>query len=242
MRVAVMSDIHGFDRALEAVLTDLERHEPLDAIVVAGDLCEVGPGPAEVLDILSGEADDPRWVVLQGNTDRDIVESVRYGYGRGGMDYAIEQIGPEGVEYLAGLGFSHRITPPGGVSPDDDLLVFHANPFNLDDRLDPSWSDAELKEVLGETRAKAVAFGHIHIAYVREVDEILLIDVSAVGNPKDGDLRCAYGIIEWDEAARRWGAVIHRIAYPIEETAEQILASELPNPEKTLKKLKRASY
>lgn len=242
MRVAVMSDIHGFDRALETVLDDLERHEPLDAIVVAGDLCEVGPGPAEVIEILRGMAGDPRWVVLQGNTDRDIVEATRDGYGRDGMDYAMDQIGPNGVSFLANLAFSHRITPPGGVSPDDDLLVVHANPHNLDDRLHPAATDAELNAVLGDTRARAVAFGHIHIAYVREVGEILLVDVSAVGNPKDGDLRCAYGIIEWDAGARRWWAAIHRIAYPLDETGSQIMASGLPNPEKTLKKLKKASY
>ncbi len=237
MRVAVMSDIHGFDLALEAVIADLERHEPLDQIVVAGDLCEVGPGPASVLAILQEKASDPRWTVLTGNTDRDIVESAR-----DGLEYVVDQIGPEGISYLASLPFSHRITPPGGTSPGDDLLVVHANPYNLDDRLDPSWSDADLKQVIGDTRAKAIAFGHIHICYIRDVDGILLVDVSAVGNPKDGDLRCAYGIIEWDSDSRAWQAVIHRLDYPIEETEEQILNSELPKPEKTLKKLLRASY
>ena len=193
MRVAVMSDIHGFDLALRTVIADLERHEPLDQIVVAGDLCEVGPAPASVLAILQERAGDPRWTVLTDKPDRDIVESAR-----DGMEYVVDQISPEGISYLATLPFSHRITPPGGTSPDDDLLVVHANPHDLYQRLDPSWSDADLKEVLGDTRAKAIAFGHIHICYIREVDGILLVDVSAVGNPKDGDLRCAYGIIEWD--------------------------------------------
>ena len=110
MRVAVMSDIHGFDLALEAVIADLERHEPLDQIVVAGDLCETGPGPASVLAILQEKASDPRWTVLTGNTDRDIVESAR-----DGMEYVVDQIGPEGISYLATLPFSHRITPPGGI-------------------------------------------------------------------------------------------------------------------------------
>ena len=242
MRVAVMSDIHGFDRALEAILDDIGRHEPLDAIVVAGDHCEVGPDPAAVIDILRAKSADPRWIVLQGNTDRDIVEAARDGYGRDGMGYVIDRIRANGVAFLAGLSFSHRITPPGGVSPDDDLLVVHANPFNLDDRLHPAATDDDLRDVLGDTRAQVVAFGHIHIAYVRQVDEILLVDVSAVGNPKDGDLRCAYGIIEWDETTRRWLATIHRIDYPLDETESQIMLSGLPNPEKTLKKLKKATY
>lgn len=237
MRVAVMSDIHGFDLALRTVIADLGRHEPLDQIVVAGDLCEVGPAPASVLAILRERAADPRWTVLRGNTDRDIVEG-----SRDGMEFVEEQIGPEGLSYLASLPFSHRITPPGGTSPDDDLLVVHANPHNLDDRLDPRWSDAELKAVIGDIRAKAIAFGHIHICYVREVDGVLLVDVSAVGNPKDGDLRCAYGIVEWDADTNAWRAAIHRLEYPIEETEAQILSSDLPRPEKTVKKLKQASY
>jgi predicted phosphodiesterase len=237
MRVAVMSDIHGFDLALRTVIADLVRWEPLDQIVVAGDLCEVGPAPASVLAILWEKASDPRWTVLKGNTDRDIAEGSREG-----MDFVVDQIGQEGVAYLASLPFSHRITPPGGRSPDDDLLIVHANPHNLDDRLDPRWSDAELMEVIGGVRAKAIAFGHIHICYVREVNGILLVDVSAVGNPKDGDLRCAYGIIEWDADAKAWRAAIHRLEYPIEETEDQILSSELPRPEKVIKKLKKASY
>lgn len=240
MRVAVMSDIHGFNLALESVLEDVRQQGPFDAVVVAGDLCEVGPGPTEVIELL--QAQNERWVVLQGNTDRDIVEAARYGFGRSGLDYTIREIGREGVQYLAGLPFSHRIAPPGGASPDEDLFVFHANPFNLEDRLDPSWSDTELKAVLSDTRAKAVAFGHIHIAYIRQVGEMLLVDVSAVGNPKDGDLRCKYGILTWDEAARAWNAELRRLPYPLEETGAQILASDLPNPEKTLKKLKKASY
>ena len=120
--------------------------------------------------------------------------------------------------------------------------MVHANPYNLEDKLDPSWSDVDLKEVIGDTRAKAIAFGHIHICYVREVDGTLLVDVSAVGNPKDGDLRCAYGIIEWDPGNREWQAAIHRLDYPIDETEEQILASGMSRPEKVIKKLLRATY
>ncbi len=239
MRVAVMSDIHGFDLALQTVIADLERHEPLDQIVVAGDLCEVGPAPAKVLAILQGKSSDPRWTVLTGNTDDDIVTGARGDR----MDFVVDQIGPEGIDYLASLPFSHRITPPGGASPDDDLLVVHANPHNLVDRLDPSsWSDAELKEAIGDTRAKAIAFGHIHICYVRDVDGILLVDVSAVGNPKDGDLRSAYGILDWDPENKEWRAAIHRLDYPIDETIEEILNSGLPKPQKVIKKLMSASY
>jgi len=242
MRVAVMSDIHGFNLALETVLDDLAQQGPLAETIVAGDLCEVGPGPAEVLDILRAGT----YTVLQGNTDRDLVEMAR---GAGLLDRArrwgnhvLDEIGDEGIEYLGDLPFSRRITPPGGTSPDDDLLAVHANPHDLDRKLDPEMSDRELREVLGDTRAAVVAFGHIHICYTRRLETTLLADVSAVGNPKDGDLRCKYGLFTWDETARAWHAELRKLPYPLDETAAQIRASSLPNAEKVLAKLIKASY
>lgn len=242
MRVAVMSDIHGFDLALETVLDDLSHQGPLAEIVVAGDLCEVGPGPAAVLDTLRAGT----YTVLQGNTDRDLVlaarEAARHGRRFDWGDFVLDQIGDDGIDYLAHLPASRRITPPGGTSPDDDLLAVHANPHDLDQKLDPAMSDRELREILGDTRAAVVAFGHIHICYTRRLDATLLADVSAVGNPKDGDLRCKYGLFTWDEPARTWHAEIRKLPYPLAETAAQIRASALPNPEKTLAKLIKASY
>src|SRR5688572_22270015 len=178
MRIAVMSDIHGFSIALARVLADIDATGPFDEIVVAGDLCVVGPDPAGVLDHLRSR----KLTIVQGNTDYDVVDTAQFGEPIAELRYVQERIGPEGVDFLAMLPFSRRITPPGGTSPDDDLLVVHANPHNLLDKLDPTASDRELREVLGDARFRAIAFGHIHICYTRELDGRLLADVSAVGN------------------------------------------------------------
>jgi predicted phosphodiesterase len=238
MRVAVMSDIHGFSLALETVLADIDEQGPFDEVIVAGDLCEVGPAPAEVLALL-------RWrdfAAVLGNTDFDIAVAAVEGGGSAADRYAAEQIGPAGIDYLESLPFSRRVTPPGGTSPDDDLLVVHANPHNLQDKLDPEASDRELREILGDVRAAAIAFGHIHICYTRQLDGILLVDVSAVGNPKDGDLRCKYGILTWDDNERAWRAELRKLDYPLEATEAQIYASDLPDPDEVFQKLIKASY
>ena len=233
-----MSDVHGFALALDAVLADLSRQGKVDEIIVAGDLCEVGPAPADVLATLRGS----RYTVLQGNTDRNLAEAASGVAEAGDVGFALEQIGDAGVRYLAGLRFSRRITPPGGSSPKDDLLAVHANPHDLDRRLHPEMTDGAVREVLGATRAAIVAFGHVHIAYTRQVDATLLADVSAVGNPKDRDLRSKYGLFSWDAVAREWKTELRRVPYPLAETAAQIRASHLPNPEWTLRTLERASY
>lgn len=238
MRVAVMSDIHGFDLALDTVLADLTRRQPFDEIVVAGDLCAVGPGPARVLQRLSVSG----FSVLEGNTDFGLVEAAETGDADAETRYALDQIGDAGVDYLARLPFARRISPPGSTDPGEDLLVVHANPHDLETKIKPEMSDDEVRQVIGDTRAAAIAFGHHHVANIRYVDDMLLCDVSAVGNPKDGDLRCKYGILSWNDESRSWQAEIARLDYPLEATLEEIRQSSSPDPDATIRKLLRASY
>lgn len=238
MRIAVMSDIHGFDLALEVVLADLAERGPFDAVIVAGDLCAVGPAPAEVLQLLSATAIE----MLKGNTDFGLVEAARTGTADSESRYALEQIGDAGVNYLAHLPFQRRISPPGSTDPGEDLLVVHANPHDLETKITPEMSDEQIRQVVGDTKAAAIAFGHHHVAFIRRVDNLLLCDVSAVGNPKDGDLRCKYGVLRWNEDDRTWQADIVRLDYPLEATVEEIRQSSLPDREGAIRKLLRASY
>lgn len=237
MRVAVMSDIHGYSLALDVVLADLVHQLDIDEVVVAGDLCQVGPAPAAVLATL--RASD--FTVLRGNTDAYLVEAADANP-RGEQAFALAKIGSAGVSYLAALPFERRITPPGGTSPADDLLVVHANPHDLEQKLTAEMSDQALRAVIDDVRAAVIAFGHHHVSFTRQLDDMLLVDVSAVGNPKDGDLRCKYAIFTWTESSARWNLEQRKIAYPLEETTSQIMSSGLPDPAKTLAGLKRATY
>lgn len=238
MRIAVMSDIHGFDLAFETILADLAQRDPFDEVVVAGDLCAVGPAPARVLQLLSAT----RFSVLIGNTDFDLVEAARTSTGSAESRYVLDQIDDDGVNYLAQLPFQRRISPTGSSDPGEDLLVVHANPHDLERKITPEMSDEQIRQVIGDTKAAAIAFGHHHVAFVRRIGNLLLCDVSAVGNPKDGDLRCKYGILCWNEDDRAWHAEIIRLEYPLEATVEEIRQSSLPDREAAISKLLRASY
>lgn len=235
MKIAVLSDIHGFSIAFDRVLADIGSEPGIDHLVIAGDLCEGGPDPSGVLDRLATlDA-----IVLQGNTDRDIANRVRES---NGARYTIDQIGEEGLQYLRELPFSRRFSPPGGIGPADDLLVVHANPFDQDRHIPPDAGPHELQELIGDTQASVIAFGHLHIAYIRNLQKVTLIDVSAVGNPKDGDLRSKWGLVEWDEETREWATTLRYVDYPLAETEAQILGSAMPNPTKAVNKLRKASY
>lgn len=235
MRVAVISDIHGYSLALDRVLADIAAVPGIDCIVAAGDLAEGGPDPSGVVDRLRAAGIRS----VQGNTDRDLASGVRNSTP---ARWVSRQLGKDRLGWLGGLPFEIRFTPPGGSSPADDLLVVHANPHNMDQHLNPSFSEGEVREVLGETQAAVIAFGHLHIAYQRLVDDIQLIDVSAVGNPKDEDLRSKWGLLTWDGIGRHWQTELRYVDYPLPETIEQLKAVAYPNWRKAARKLERASY
>lgn len=235
MKIAVISDIHGFSLALEAVLGDIANEPGIELIVAAGDLCEGGPDPVGALTMLQQRD----LTLIRGNTDRDLVQGVRTS---APATWVTEQLGEDGVAFLAALPFDFRFTPPGGRPIDDDLLVVHANPFDEDRPLSPTASDREVSELIGETRAGVIAFGHIHIAYQRVFDGIQLIDVSAVGNPKDEDLRSKWGLCSWREDRGAWSTELRYVEYPLEATIAQMEASGMPKWRKAAQKLQLASY
>jgi predicted phosphodiesterase len=238
MRVAIMSDIHGFDLALGAVLDDIDQHGPFDAIVAAGDLCEIGPRPDEVIRILRERG----IAAVKGNTDADIVEGAKQNTRKAELRYAIDRLGDEGIAWLDALPFDLRFTPLDSIGHGDDLLVVHANPHNLEEPLDPELSDEKLLQIIGPTEAAMIAFGHIHLFYIRQVGPYLLMDVSAVGNSKNGDLSCKWGIASWNPISRRWSAELRTVPYPIEETRAEMLACGVPDARKVIRKLEAASY
>jgi predicted phosphodiesterase len=235
MKVAVISDIHGFSLALDSVLADIDREPGIDSIIAAGDLCEGGPDPCGVIDRLK----ERQIACIRGNTDRDLVAGVR---SSNPALWVTRKLGKAGLGFLGELPSDLRVTPPGGQPGPDDLLVVHANPYDEDRHMPPWLSEREIREMLGDTQAAVIAFGHIHIAYRRQVDAIQLIDVSAVGNPKDEDLRSKWGLCTWDESTKSWKTELRYVEYPLEATVEQIHQSGYPKPEKAVSRLQRASY
>ncbi len=122
----------------------------------------------------------------------------------------------------------------------DALLVVHANPRNLEDHLRPTMSEEELRPYLGGIHANVLAFGHLHTPYVRPVGDVLLVDVASVGHPKDHDLRAAYSVLTWENGSRSVNQI--RLPYDVEETVHLMRRSSMPDVEKQVASLLKASY
>jgi predicted phosphodiesterase len=243
MRVAIFSDIHGNAMALDAVLADLAADRPFDEIVVAGDLVWSGPRPREVVDRLL----DIGAAIIRGNTDAffetttdETPEGKEPGRFAAHFGWMSQQLGPERVAYLRTLPFSHRISPAAG----QDLLIVHANPRDLDQPILPRAPEADLDELLlengNEPSWRCLAFGHVHTPFQRMWRNRLLVNVSSVGLPMDGDPRAAYAVLTWD--GRAWRAEHHRVPYQAAVVAREMRTVGLPRGKHFAERLMAATY
>ncbi len=238
MRIAAFSDTHGNLLGLEAVLGDIAQQVAFDQVLVAGDLVNGGPRPAETLARIRA-LDCP---VVLGNTDyylfadsQALDEAGLKQSERAQAAWAAEKIGPDGVAYLKGL--PHRFHLPG---PDGGILMVHANLDDLELHISPDADEATLSTQLAGVEAAVLVFGHLHISYQRRVGSLLLVDVASAGFPRDGDARAAWAELRHD--GRGWEAVLHRVPYDIEAVVADLLASGMPRAAKRARVLRAASY
>ena len=236
MRIAILSDIHGNITALDAVLQDVERRGPFDHLVIAGDLCVFGPRPKEVIDRLRELPSE----IVQGNTDRWLVDPDSMPTEDEPVSEIVawtrDRLEQADLTLLSGLGFSYEVTPVRG----HDLLVVHANPHDLVAPIYPDTDIGELTRLTENVMAEVMAFGHVHIAFVRKIGGLTLVDAGSVGMPRDGDTRASYVALEWD--GNLWKIAHHRVDYDLEATVEEIKKGRMPHAKERIQILRQASY
>jgi diadenosine tetraphosphatase ApaH/serine/threonine PP2A family protein phosphatase len=229
VRVAVVSDIHGNLQALEAVLASIDR-DALDEIWCLGDLVGYGPRPNRCCALVAERAD----VCLIGNHDlaalgRLDLEIFSPDAAAAGA-WTAEVLEPEPRAFLETL-------EPKGER--EGVGVFHASPR------DPVWeyvlSPGIAYAGLAATSQQLVLVGHSHIALEfrlstttlataaegTEVDlagDRWLLNPGSVGQPRDGDPRAAWLLLDLD-APR---ATFRRVEYDVERTQTEIRERGLP--------------
>ncbi len=214
MRIAIFSDVHGNSLALDAVLHDIDRVGSIDAIWFGGDSAALGFDPAGSIQRLDAI---PRLVAIRGNTDRYLIEDTteadtavlkraetdRAGalasmpFGRG-FSWTLGAVTAFGYrEWLEALPLDHRVTLPDGTR----LLMVHASPGTDDgDGILPDASDQEAAALLEGADADLVVIAHTHIPLDRMVGDIRVWNLGSVSNPKAGDTRAMWTLLEADES------------------------------------------
>jgi predicted phosphodiesterase len=219
MRIAVLADIHANLLALEAVIADLAIVQP-DQVIVAGDFQNRGPAPREVYDRLRKFG----WPMLRGNHEDYVIEQSGAPIGEAHVVdlYAWQPARwtagriPETIPFLRSLPISIDLTGPDGSF----VCIAHGSPRSNAEGFFPSTGDAKAYAMLGDPLPNMLCCGHTHIPLERQFGPTHVFNVGSVGFPFDGDLRAAYGILNWNEG--EWSTELRRVPYPVESVVESL--------------------
>jgi predicted phosphodiesterase len=231
MRVAVVSDIHSNLHALEAVLAAIEAEAP-DELWCLGDLVGYGPRPNECCAVVAERAD----VCLAGNHDlavRGTIDLAEFG-GEAGVaaTWTRTVLEPEAQALL------DRLEPQGSAH---GVALYHGS------ARDPVWeyvlSDEGALATLELADSPLVLVGHSHVALqvvdsggeveggvARGGTELdlggarALLNPGSVGQPRDGDPKAAYLLLDLDAQH----ASFRRVEYDVERTQREMREVGLP--------------
>lgn len=221
MRIVLLSDIHANWPALQAVIAA----ETFDICLFLGDLVDYGLEPAPCID----------WVrrhclhAVRGNHDHGAAHDVVV-QGRAGFKFLTgmtrpltrERLSSEELRYLGRLPTTKTVT-----LDQTKYLMVHASPRDPLDEYSPPDADFWSRR-LASVDADVVCVGHTHHPYVLEVEGKWVINPGSVGQPRDGDPRAGYAVIE------NGNVELKRIEYPIQETIRVIAESPLPENVKAM--------
>jgi putative phosphoesterase len=214
VKLVILSDIHANLIAFDALIAAVQSESP-DLVVHGGDLILNGPRPAEVVDRVR----DLGWPGVVGNTDEvlwggmaKVPEPVRPQF-RAMANATAELLGEERVEWLRQLPWEWRY---------EELLLVHASPGDLWNVPMPDASDEELKDMYSGHSASTVVYCHIHVPFVRQVDDLTVANSGSVGWPMDGDWRASYLVVEDGQIT------VRRVEYDLEREIAELRSSRYP--------------
>jgi len=235
MRVLVVSDIHGNVHALQAVLeAEGDRYDELWCL---GDTVGYGARPNECVDLMREHAT----VALAGNHDLAVLNRVnveRFGADAGrAARWTREVLGIEQQLWLSNL------EPDAFVG---SVALAHASPR------DPIWEyvvdgPGAAIALAHAHEAKVVMVGHTHVPMSARTigdrvtgghappgreeligeDVRILVNPGSVGQPRDGDSRASYLVLDCDEGVPV-RIEFRRAEYDAQAAAREIAEAGLP--------------
>jgi diadenosine tetraphosphatase ApaH/serine/threonine PP2A family protein phosphatase len=234
MRYLVISDIHGNAHALEAVLADAAALG-YDGTLCLGDLVGYGADPAAVLDRVRALAPVG---LIRGNHDKVCA----------GLEPAtlFNEVARRAAEWTRGVLTADALAelaalPKGPQVIAPTLEICHGAPFDEDHYI---FDAADAGRAMDAAHGRICLFGHTHLPAVFTIpqdpaarapgladDELslpatgpALINVGSVGQPRDGDPRAAYGLLDMARKAIR----LRRVVYDVAGAQRRIREAGLP--------------
>jgi diadenosine tetraphosphatase ApaH/serine/threonine PP2A family protein phosphatase len=237
LRYLVLTDIHANLEALDTCLADA-RGRGYDRSLVLGDLVGYGADPNRVIEEV--QALEPA-AVVRGNHDK-VACGLEQAEGfnavaKSAARWTLDELTPGHRAWLADL-------PEGPTAVDDMIEICHGSPFDEDAYI---FDEIDAVRALRVSTRALCLFGHTHYPATFELSngefdnlgrsttpEVhvalrdgakYLVNPGSVGQPRDGDPRAAYAIV--DTGAKR--IELFRVEYPIAQAQAKVIKAGLPD-------------
>lgn len=182
MRVAIISDMHGNDLALEAVEADIQN-QSIDQIVCLGDAVQGGPQPAEVVQrlrrlncpVVMGNAD--AWLISGEETRDEGIPPERLKKMGEVRNWSLSQLTEEDRAFISNFQPTVTLQLKDGI----DLLCFHGSPTSFDDVILPTAPEEEFHKFLGAHTGQILTGGHTHAQQIRRIGKHFFFNPGSVG-------------------------------------------------------------
>lgn len=235
MKLAIITDIHGNESALKAVLQEIDQRGDIDTIWCLGDMIAMGPDSNEVLDILFSRPDIR---MITGNHDEAILSLIAgeghpesYKHTREHHEWIAERLNPEHVTRLIKLprileqevngtrilGIHYHIQEEKRQSHIQDEPFYKILEANLEN----------MEIMFGGYQADIICFGHHHPEHLFQSTGKIFLNPGALGVSK-GDT-APYGIIDLTESVAE--VIIHEAPYDKEAFLRKFEALQVPQRE-----------
>jgi len=233
MRYLVISDVHANLEALDAVLAAAGA---FDHMLALGDFVGYGADPNAVIDRVRSLAPV---TCIRGNHDKvacglETTDGFNH-LARRAIEWTSRELTADHRAWLAAL-------PEGPVEVSSLVEICHGAPYDEDAYI---FDDLDATRAIQASDRRVCLFGHTHVptafAYDRtgrvlrplsgvrldlaaDGDTCFLVNCGAVGQPRDGDPRAAFGILDTADSS----LTLSRVAYDVARAQAKIVAAGLP--------------
>lgn len=232
MRYAIVSDIHSNMQAWSSVLLDI-RSLNVDEIICLGDIVGYGPNPAQVLASVHANVHH----IIMGNHDAVICGKISAflfnDKAREVILWTKDQLNRDAIDFLKTLPLSLDASVFRCVHGDFAAPASFRYIIDPQDAV-PSWKAMEHKLLFaGHTHQPAIfLLGQSGIPRVVEPQDFqlepekrFLVNVGSVGQPRDGDPRASYCILDTADWSIHW----RRIPFDIDMYRRAVKKAGIPS-------------
>ena len=230
MKIAVISDIHANQEALEAVLAHA-REQRVNSYICLGDVVGYNANPIECLEMVR----ELKCVCVRGNHDHvcggeECLDNF-HPLAASVIRWTREQLTDEQKHFLRNLPLTARV---------ESFAVVHST-LDMPEKWGYVFDKYQAEANFTYQMNSLCFFGHTHVPIAFEKSDAVraglytkiriarghkyFINVGSVGQPRDGDTRASYAIYDLMENT----VTLHRVEYDLTVTQKKILAAGLPN-------------